>query len=339
MPQTPYYNENAQRSYPFVADDVSGNVLDGLTDQAVVDAGFMVGVGSGFVDGTHRIWLSAVARDDDQFTFTFLSDAPGLADKSLVFTRAISGEAYETEFVEFAEEGSVSESSSVTDCTDTPWTGFLVTGNLSELADQLANGESYEGEAYVEDALVQNLSQSYVRSVNMANGERTRSENREGCNPVCWPVELQPLYVNSTCLTGPIRFKPGFNSIIEQNNTENSIIFSAQVGAGEGEPCEEVPLYEGEASPTGSSLLSGGPGCNDVIRSIAGVGGRVLDIVGGLGITVTSDPDNHKVTVNVDAHDMAVCFADAEDGESVNCPPADESVGPCDCGPAESEEE
>ena len=88
---------------------------------------------------------------------------------------------------------------------------------------------------------------------------------------------------------------------IDQNAFDNSITITPRVGAGEGQPCDEVPLTAAETAPAGSTLLSGGPTCNEVIRTINGIPGPHYTILAGTGVTVAADTtDTHRL--NVDPH-------------------------------------
>ena len=145
-------------------------------------------------------------------------------------------------------------------------------------------------------------------------------------------------YCIETCVQGKIAWKEGYNCRIAQNDQDNSITISAVVGGGLGEPCDEVPLYKNEMPPTLSMTGASGPSrlhwlpgvtltgpsgpitdsadtlpysgsftCNDVLRSINGVGGPQLTLRAGNGVSLTTDPDNNKITFDVDMLGMSVC--------------------------------
>lgn len=292
---------NTGRCYPLL--EATASRFIPLT--AVVGCGFIVGPGSGFIDGQHRVRLTSVSLVGSTIFFEFSSDAPGLSGETVVFSRDVSDAPYITEFSEAGPSDSLSDS--LLCSVDDAFSGYLVTGPLDELVAALALDATLTGDAIVEPALIQNLSQAFVRSINIANGDRTRYSTPEDCDPIEWPVEQQPLYVAHTCVQGPLRFKAGYNSGIRQNAFDNSLTFDATVGGGLGEPCEQIPVYAGEVPPEGSELLDGGPSCRDVFRTINGAGGRVVPVSGGLGVSVTFKPNSSEITIDVNTQDMTVC--------------------------------
>jgi len=190
--------------------------------------------------------------------------------------------------------------------------------------------EAIHGPINVEPSRTQNMDGAYVRSVNVANSERTRASRPQECRDYCWPAPEQDHYVSCECVVGDVRFKPGFNAAIRQDTANNAIYIDAEIGGGDGEPCDATPLYTGEGAPVGSKLLSGGPSCGEIVRTINGVGKRFFDIQGGQGVIVTPIPDEHKIVINVGLHDLALC-ADLPGEELAPC--IGFSDDDCDCGP------
>lgn len=371
MPNAGWYDDNMGRAYPLVA-----TLRPDLPDDVLVDFGCLIGPQVGFtVDDT--VYLHRIFRTGDSFYFEFRSTAAGLNSLRLQFCRQLTDPRFATDYYEVVpppeglvwetlsegqwagldeagwsvllgdQDGSLSQSeeSESADCSRPEiWSGFLVTGDLSRLADVLADGESISGgeDAMVEPTLVRNLGSSTVNAIYIANKERTRTTAPRGCRPPCHDFELETVYVQSTCLQGDVRFKPGYNSAVTQNNTENSLQFAARKGSGEGEPCEEVRLFEEETPPDGSSLLTGGPSCEDTVRSINGIANRVFALVGGNGVSVGQSTNPHQLTIRVNG--AAIQTGDSEvseESETIeqeDCDPPVDSVDPCDCGEAASEE-
>ena len=83
----------------------------------------------------------------------------------------------------------------------------------------------------------------------------------------------------------------GYNCNIRHDLRANAIIVNAGSGNGEGQPCEEVEIYPGEAIPDDSNYYSGGPACADIVRSINGVSVSDLVIRAGAGFSVGADAD------------------------------------------------
>lgn len=310
MARSGWFNDNGARSFPFLQGStgrpITGPVtLLNLPMTAIVDAGFISGPESGYTS-EHRVWLKRVRRASDVFYFEFASDAPELIANGLTFSRVISSSKYQTEHQESNLVG-YSDSLSQSSCREPGWTGYLVTGDLTDLATLLAVDGEITGTVYVEPALVLNLSRSAVNSVNLANADRTRVTAADGCDEPIWPHETGTIFISKQCLTGAIGFSPGYNAIIRQSNTDNSLTFAAGVGAGAGEPCEQVPLFSGEQPAEGSRFFDGSLGCGDVLRSFNGYGGRLFEFLVGVGARVLAVPDENKVTINLDMNGLALC--------------------------------
>lgn len=320
MASAGFFADNRHRSFPFLKGTVNWRdtpvSLRNLPDDCIVDAGFVMGQASAFRDGTHSVWLARIARQGDTFFFAFASDAPGLYADELVFARNRDDPLYITEY---AEAGVIPElSQSLEVCDEPGWWGYLVTGSLEELDALLpTDGTIQRGVqgATIEPALIQNLTGTYLSSLAIANADRTRVDTAQGCDAISWPYNTGVLFIQHRCIVGDVILKPGYNLIIRQNTVEGTITLAPSVGAGAGEPCNEVGLFPGEVPPPGSDLLSGGPGCGDVLRSFNGQGGRLFDIKGGLGVIVTSLPEEHKVLIDVNFSGMALCLAPQSESE------------------------
>lgn len=338
MARTSFYNDNENRAYPFV----KGTAF--VPNSAVVSCGFMLGPNTGFEHGVHQVVMTQVRLIENYLMFRFVCDAPGLVGQNILFRRHIDDAPYLSSYADpyddflaisasesFSEQAySVSPSCDIED----DFTGYLTTGDLTNLVSYLqANGDAATGDAIVEHGLLIDLSQAYGRSIRIANGDRTRYEKPTGCKPQCWDVEPQPLYVNPDCFTGAIRFVEGYNVTIRQNDYDNSLTFDGLVGGGDGEPCEQVPVYESEVPPADSVFLEGGPGCGDVLRSINGKGGRILTIKGGEGVTVTSIPAQSRVLIDVNTKGMAVCGPNIDPIPDPDCSETPYGPDECDCGP------
>lgn len=312
FPFTPHFQEELAVSEESLSAAGIYN-MQNLPNDAIVDFGCIMGVQSYFVEGTSSVYLFEIRREGSLFVFEFRSTAPGLEEYALSFSRSVTSDDFETEYSD-ALPITLDFSQSASNCvSDVNWEGYLVTGSMLELAELLDDdGDKLKGDeldAIVEPALVHNMSYAHARSINLANADRTRADNADDCDSLVWPFTIQPIYVNHLCAIGKIRFKPGYNCVIDQDSEENSITIGAEVAAGEGEPCDEVLLFDSESPPTGETLVTGGPACNEVFRSINGVGGRVVDILSGAGVVINSDPENHQIVVDINLHDLAVCYS------------------------------
>lgn len=312
MAKAGLYNENAFRAYPFITpaylpDGLPASGLD-LPSSAILDMGLIMGPQAGYT-AAYRVYLYTISRAGSTFTFEFRTDAPGASTYGLVFTRDLTEPEYATEFSE-AGTTSGSSSSAAGDCTTLPlWEGFLVTGDLTELGELIADGETktYTGQWEIEPALIQNLAAAFVTSINLANITRTHVTPTGECS-LSSSSSADVIYVQATCLQGDVKLVEGFSAVITQDDIANSLTIGASVGAGEGLPCEEVPLYAGEVPPPGSSLLTGGPSCDEIVRTINGVGGRVLRLYAGNGVSIEPhETEPNTLVVTVGLGDFATC--------------------------------
>lgn len=306
MANAGWYSANEFRAYPFT--DVP--TAAAIPEAAVVDFGVIAGLRALFTDGVSRVWLYKVSRAGSTFTFDFRCDAPGCAGRALLFTRDLADPEYATSFeVDDLAPGEVAGDED--DCVDDPvLEGFLVTGRLDALAAVLADGDEWSdlsGVQTVEPALVQNLAKTYVRQVSLANKDRTRVDPPDQCSTSSAAGPEGQVFVNAECLVGDLKVKEGYNCAIRVSRQDNSITIAGQVGAGEGQACEEVPLYAGEPSPDGGNLLTGGPKCNEVLKSVNGIGGRVVRIQAGGGVRVVPADVPHTLVIEADLHGMALC--------------------------------
>lgn len=308
-----FYSANEHRAYPLI--DAPLGVP--LPEEVLVDFGVVMGVRAGFDDAAHKVWLHRVARSGTTYTFEFRSNAPGCFGRALIFTRDLTDPEYATTFGRDEEAtGSVS-SATEEECVDDPlMEGFLVTGLLEKLPGLLADGEEWGDHAAlseVEPATVQNLARTFVRAVNLANKRRTLVDDPDGCSSVSEGAPEEQVDVNARCLTGRLQLKEGFNCSVRVNRTDNSVTISGQVGAGEGEACDEVRAYPEEPVQPNSRFLTGGPKCGEVVRTINGIGGRVVTIKAGDGIRVDPDEtDPHTLVIEADLHGMALCTPPVE---------------------------
>jgi hypothetical protein len=317
MPRPGFYNDNEYRAYPFIY--VANYEGPELPDSAVVDAGFILGLNSGFEAGTHTVWLSAVTRAAGQYEFTFRSDAPGLEDVNIVFERAENADPWSTEYASSDAE------TAPEDCTAAPlWEGFLVTGPLADLAACIAPGQTITFSAadrVLEPGRLQSLVRSYVRSVNLGNLSRVQvlppvGDAYSECSDSISATDRY-VVVNARCMQGNLKVREGYNCRIKQIDRTNELRIGAEKNAGtplDAEQCQyggELPLYPSEPLPADSKFFSGGPACNELITTINGVGGPNVNILNGTGVTVTVDHAAHAVRVSLATNNLAGnCTAD-----------------------------
>jgi len=316
MAQNNWYNNNLFRDYPFIKNStgfpVSGPMsIINLPTETIVDAGFIFTARSEFNYATDRVYLNRVSRVNTDFIFEFRTNSAKVFPYPLIFTRPVNALRYS---IEYADANNYQYDPSDPDCDEPLWYGFLVTGDLEPLqqllpsdGDILNNNTSSEG--IIEPALIQNMNDLYVTSLNIANADRTRATSPSGCPDIVWPFPIGEIYPVKTCIDGDIVLIPGYNTNIRLNEINNVITISGSPGAGMGEPCEEIPVFPGEDTLLSNfPSLSGSEKCNTVLRSINGISVRFFSISAGNGVIVEDKPLVNKVEIKVNMHDSSACY-------------------------------
>lgn len=334
MAKTDFYNDNAFRAYPLVGTPdvtVCFNIFGGvellLPHATIVDFGCVVGPAAEFDETQDYVYLAQIIRTASlMLEFRFRSLCPGLENLELVFSRSTADGEYVTSY---AEASLIDGQELTTDqevCGDDPlWEGYLVTGDLSALLETLnyvgasvnhTSPDVSEEPPYprVEPARIQNLRATSVRSITVGNYARTAVAAPAGC-PGIANAFSERVHVNSSCIVGDIKFVPGYNCSIRQDDQNSALTFSAGVGAGLGEPCEEIKIVEDEVSPDNGQLLTGGPTCGEVMKSINGLSAEGLSIVAGTGVRVLQVGDS-ELTIDFDLHDLQACILSEIDEET-----------------------
>lgn len=216
--------------------------------------------------------------------------------------------------------------------TDAVRVAELITASVLQVVVETTTTtcDSFGGPFLVEPSQTQNVDGGYVRMINVANASGVVATAPDECRDFCWPTPVAEHCVLCECLIGDIRIKEGYNACIEQRAAENTIVINGCLGGGAGEPCEAVPTCPDVEPPAGRTHLDGSLGCDEVIRSINGVGGPFFLILGGHGVIVTPVPDKNTIVVDVNLLDMALC-PDYQAADSLSDPEVDPD--PCACGP------
>jgi hypothetical protein len=279
MAEAGWLATNAGRSFPLQAPvptlvRASDSAVITLPTEALVDFTAVVYPAGVLAGATPR--LVAVARAaGGSFSFTIACGSL----PNLVF----AGIDPAAEWLDVAALAHVT-----TDCGTAPaWSGTLTIGALSRLAALLAHGDSLAGSCPLEPATVADLSVLGVTSLNLANLDRVRVPGPGGIGIA---LSARAIHVAARCLAGPLWLWGGSDVGVAQNARTNTLTLTAAVGAGEGEPCGEVPFYPGEVPPDYSPFLDGSPACNQLITAISGVAGPVVELAGSGGITAIPDP-------------------------------------------------
>jgi hypothetical protein len=313
MPSLPFLNDNANRDYPFVVStrllQHSGGGFVELPRSAVVEAFVIVGVDVPFDPAQDRVYLYEIRRSGSTLWFVLKLTVADYAYVHLEFCRQLDDLEFATSY---ASDEIASGSSSTLDTAECPAfraEGWLTTGNLQDLAALLADGETLraaDGHIYVEPARVQTLHASYLKSISLANQNRTLASGPETCSTPL--ADSSDYLTNRRCLDGQLFLREGYNVQISQDTRNNVITIGASLGGGQGQPCAEIILVEDEVPPTDSNVLSGGPTCNEVIKTLNGLPGPRVVLRPGAGVRIAVDEeDPHTLQLVVDFNGLAVC--------------------------------
>ena len=280
-----FYGGNALISYPFVADPPptmtfpSGSAP--LPPATIVEFLADVAPEGGYTAATASTRLASISRAAGVVTFAFTSGAAAMAGSELRFAVAEADPPWTTVVAESAETAG--------DCAGAPlWAGILAIGDLGPLLALLADGEAAVDGPTVEPTAVR-AEPPALRAISVGNVGRTTTGT---------PPDPQVVVPFARCLVGDVSIVGGANVSLRQDASVREIAIDAVVGAGAGTPCGEIKLDPAEVPPVGSTLLSGGPSCREVITSISGVEGRKIHVKAGPGITVSVDPAfPHRLTI------------------------------------------
>ena len=325
MSRPGFYNDNEYRAYPFIYNSAA----DTIPTNVIVDAGFIMGLDAYYDEKTDYIWLERVQRIcvTGRTDFKFVFRATGVS-QPIIFGRAAPNVGTPPT-IEWATEYAESVDDAASCGTDPIWSGFMVTGRLTELAANMVeqfgapNTDSgavthelvFANNAYrVEPGRVQNLRKAYLRSVSVGNYRRVTV-------PVCdnSGVSVLPnktVIVNKECMSGDLLFREGYNCQIIQKTRNNSINIGAVKGGGTAEDsalCEnsgEIPFTPNEEKPlevaaangkpeVRSKFLSGGPACKDLIFTINGIGGSNVNLIGGVNFSMRGPDEGETATLHL----------------------------------------
>jgi hypothetical protein len=295
MSQPGWLNDNEFRSYPLVDREDLG--IEFPPEAVIVDFGCLLGPEVDFTADDY-VWLVEIRRvDADTFEFEF---GCSVLSERLTFEVPVAA----GEFTIYSAESAAGENA----CDEPPlWEGYLQVGRLSKLNLEISEALTFETGVRIEPSRIQTLHGTFLRSVSLGNEDRVRATLPDDCVEESLSLDdSPPIFVDSQCLSGSLRFMEGYNCAIRTNTTENSLLFSASVGAGAGAPCEEIPISDDEESL--SSLLTGGPACNDRITSLNGVTARYIQLLSARGVSISVAEDNpSKLIIDFGLSDLDYC--------------------------------
>lgn len=331
MARPGFFNDNLNRSYPFTLETAGVEVpetgpladLSQLPDDFVADCGVTVAGSDTFDPALHDVFLHEIRRPTlTTAEFEFRCTDPTIASVPLIFERSVGDTLY-TYFVDGptlygAEPPSLDPVfPAYTPCGPPLWYAYAVFGDIEAVFARIpvggAVGRTANEQAILQPTLITNTTAAAVTSINVANHDRTRAVAPQNCPQPVWPFVTGETYVNAQCITGTIKLLAGYNLSLSQLLA--SVIFTPVVNGGRGTPCEEIPLFAGEVGPIGSSnnRLAGDYLCNEVFRTVNGVGGPDVRLIPGSGVSAVGDQATNTVTIDVNLQSLAVCGSDVVD--------------------------
>lgn len=295
MPQNDFYNHNRFIAYPLKALNRSEFPFGAVSmkESALLDAGFVLGIDADY-DPEYRVKLTTLTVVAATVTFTFQDEAATATFEVTFNASDPAGTLVEVEASESSAHGHA----------------WAVAGDLAELTGAVPPGTYTASESlYVEEGTVQSLSEHYVKQFSIASQPDTPWHPTADCGGS--PADIWQYTVTGRNLQGDRKFKPGYNAVISVATLDNAIEISAGVGAGEGEPCERVPLGSmssissmslSSVSLSSTSLVPAAPTCRDIFSTINGVwpdalGNFYLKALSP-GLVVETYPDEHKIVVD-----------------------------------------
>ena len=303
MPYPELYDTNREILYPFVPPP-KGRVRfqftdDYVPDDFILDCGFWLGSSENYDPSEDLLYLDTLARAGTTLTIVFTSSSGA----SFTFTRDAAGTDMATEYVD-ADTGA------------SAGIGFLVTGDLSiidsvtdgatvQVYRRLTIGSVLESDATVEPALVQAESNSTVLSVNVGNLTAVADRPCNGCGDAAEiDTDTVHMQVDGTGLTGDVTFEGGYNAVVGIDAVSNVLVLQAAYGAGKGVLCGDPPSRYLEDDTTA------GERCNELLYTVNGISptnNGAFRLQGAVGMSVSPDVDNHKISIVGRIEQVLIC--------------------------------
>lgn len=290
-----WLNQNMSRAYPLQA--LPNRLLQlpdlstfALNDRAIVDFRGCVGLDAKWQMGTSSVTLVDITQAADSSSLTIrlgATGAAGLTGHTLDFVISLPAIEFSHYYAEsLLTPADVAGPPRAGSCGDQlHYEGILIVGDTQAIASRIPPGARAVavGHLPLELTLIDDLSASYIRSLNVANSEHYPPVFAPGCGSSAGPDWTGTNHSVATCLTGDLVIVPGSNLDTTQNPANGAVTLSAREGGGSGFPCDPTPRYPGEAA---TSL-----DCRQFITSVNGLSGPDIAIHPGLGVSlITTNP-------------------------------------------------
>ena len=337
MPKSEYAAANLARAYPFVDNDQSAFF------PVFSDAQVIIRPEAQYRHGRHRVYLhslgsltgsqsSVIFGDAGNNRFAALScDAPGLQNTLLVFPAHSDDRRYTRSSGTLVARPaflSLLFGELLTPVEDETglkrWEGHMLFGK-SELLP--ASPLKLTVPISLEPARIVNSAERSTRLgvTFVYNQVLTQYRPPAGCETFATATEVQTGQYRLACgpIEGPFRLAGGHGVRVAQDTGRRQLFVTADRTPGElGFACDPIPV-DGELDDTDTS-----PRCNEVLRSINGAEGPVLQISPLAGVDIGSFPDQSRVVIATSANDIGLC-PERTPAEPVQYLPTDELDRPC----------
>jgi hypothetical protein len=340
-----FFNQNLNRAYPLKPVE-QADALYG----ALVFCRFIMRPEIDYDPGKHAVLLKGVAKLDSVFTssdgamslpigltYVFEISTPALADYCFVanvpspkkFARAFAylvAKKHAYEALGLTHTGSTAIRQYVCE-------GLIVMGNPDSVPATIVLPESIPIEPTLVLPVPEYAGGPGRGTVYVYDKRRTTYVPPAPCaHAITFPPPHPSEFILQCAVTTPVRLSGGHSSTVSQSILQGTITIDASPGKGDlGFACDDLPLFEGEESPT--DRLDGALTCKDVFRSINGMQGPDVTIAAGTGVQIGSYPQINRIVIGIDASGTSNC-ASFNPAEIVQCIPADTEGRSCGEGGA-----
>ena len=258
--------------------------------RGISDAGFVLGPKSGFDPLLYGVYLEQIQTVVDDVWFVFRCDAPNLLAKHWLFHFPPGTDFGCTAYADMSDISGGGEDRSY-------GTAWMTAGDLVEIR-ALGSGTYVPLSAeFVENARIQDASQSFVRTINLANVGRVCPDP---CCSSSSSMSLDEAIIQATDIVGVVLMKEGVNCTLRFSSADNSLEIGAEKDAGAGPACQDILVDQSGAQSSLAAFCPDTASCDGYLRSVNGncVSAGGLTIVGGPGMVITPNQSLHRVTVD-----------------------------------------
>lgn len=316
MPQTEFERENLGRAYPLVDSTNHAWIFSTLADASIT-----VRPSAKYTHGKHKINVFAVGQltstqatllGDTGATYfiAMTCTAAPLRSEVLLFTFDANLPRYTeidarvvllSQFMNIVF--GVSAVSATAASTAAKWEGYIVLGDYTELP---VSPTMLSPTPHLEPARVLNTVEEATQNGRtfVYNKVSTQYQSPNGCAAAAIPPDFATgdYVLAYGPIIGEFRIAGGHSTRVFQNTSARVITISADRSGGEaGRVCTVVPPGP-DLDDTDTS-----PRCDEVLRSINGIGGPVISVSALSSVEIGRHPSQHRLIISPAGIDSANC--------------------------------